>query len=821
MSIDRWMGVPPELRPEAVEAGDPARRRIVREGPRNLEARPLDFRNPFPLAGSHAPRVDSGDAKRFNYYSDDRAAIGLPGGPECALVDRHGTLQAYTGAWGFALGEGAEAFDLRERFCGEDGLPIVRGEAAGDGAAFRFEWFASERRGTEEVDYPVLRNGSYKWTGRLQPRGRNLFFAMRVVRSGAEAAGQQPLLCAFAQRSALCAGAHYLNPRYAEPWEELAFEPDGGRRWLLIGCIRGERHLVAEARVRGGRIESTTLALPHWPQPVQKAPDRPAVAALLVRPESRAAELRFEWLVPGFPMPLSASAPLARARHERLRASTTSLWKRRRAAGMQVQIPEQKVRDAYSQALNHLDICAVKLELTEVLTPGPSGGYHCVVDRDAVDMIHAIALTGDFDRAERMMEYLHGCDIYQETSGMYLWLLGEHYRLSRRRAWAKQVLPLVRRCMSWLTTQWLRKGGENDGLLPSTETCDNELIHGHYVSYHLYALAGARHAVALAEAAGEAALAEGWAEFAKAFGEAVCRKLRELAASTGGVLTPGFEGFQAAPALIEKVWGDPSSKTAVRGGYGERGGADWHNVAAAFPIGVLAPDDPLVTSSLTRWRHTYLEGVFPYPFGGDYTRVHTYNTLNLSGTFLRRGEYYEALRDLYGALLHTSGTHASGEVVTTADRGGGAFTPHNWFSAKFVRFVRDLLVYEDGTALHLLGGLAPGWMREGDVVGIVRAPTHLGTISYRAEFGKAGGDIEVDWRATADARDLIIHLPPFVDGVSVRGDLGPAQQTHAGWRLPSETRRVELRWSACQPPDLSFESVVDAYLEDYRRRFSS
>jgi len=44
----------------------------------------------------------------FNYYCNDNAAIGLPGGPLCALVDIHGTLRSFSGAWAFGLGTEAE-----------------------------------------------------------------------------------------------------------------------------------------------------------------------------------------------------------------------------------------------------------------------------------------------------------------------------------------------------------------------------------------------------------------------------------------------------------------------------------------------------------------------------------------------------------------------------------------------------------------------------------------------------------------------------------------------------------------------------------------
>ena len=85
----RFRGVPDCLLPRPAQ-GD--RLEIVHSGPRNLEARPFDYRNPFRSKGdSLADDHEDG----FDYYVNDNAAIGLPDGPECAVVDRWGTLRYY------------------------------------------------------------------------------------------------------------------------------------------------------------------------------------------------------------------------------------------------------------------------------------------------------------------------------------------------------------------------------------------------------------------------------------------------------------------------------------------------------------------------------------------------------------------------------------------------------------------------------------------------------------------------------------------------------------------------------------------------------
>jgi hypothetical protein len=373
--------------------------------------------------------------------------------------------------------------------------------------------------------------------------------------------------------------------------------------------------------------------------------------------------------------------------------------------------------------------------------------------------------------------------------------------------------------MTWLIRTWLASRRDHDGLLPGASMGDNELITGHFVSYHLYAVAGARWGARLAEVAGQAALAGQWRAFAGAFGGAVMARLGRLVAETGGVITPGFEGYAAQPVTVNVSHVEKPYTYTPAGAYGQTGGCDWHNLGAAFPTEVLPPDHPWITSSLARWRHAYVEGAFPYPSKGEYRWIHNYNTLNLSGTWLRRGGYAEALRDLYGVLLHTSATHASAEVADTGGRLDFNCTPHNWFSAKLVRFIRDLLVHEghDGR-LRLLAGLSPAWMAPGMSVGLSKAPTESGEIGFEAVMREDGLDLDLDFVPRAPEADVVLCLPPFLEARTVTADGAAVAPVGQGWPIPAGARRVEARWVPRPLPDLSFERVASAYIEDYGRR---
>lgn len=833
----RFRGIPQELLP-CNSSGHRQRDRfvIVEAGPRNLADCPFDFRNPFPLLADAAVKtlppngpqtipeqwpVGGDDPDVFNYYCNDNAAIGLPGGPHCALVDIHGTLRAFSGAWAFGLGEDAVPPSVRVRRLRKGWIPIVEAGCATGTFRARFSWFTTEIAETSPIAYPLPGNGSYQWVGAPNPSGRNLFHRIRCEIDNTEAASRPfDLHLGYAQSGALCSGAFYASPQHAPAWDRVWWqrrEPDT----TLLLARHGKDSLCLAILSHGGwRFRRTGNEIRHWPTPVPKAPARPAVTGAVLRqgiPAGDRAEVGL-W-VPEFPVPLDDLSVLLEADAAVLERRTEQAWRNRHARRPLFVIPETKVDHSFRQALNHLDMLSVAVGATEYPTPGPNGGHHIFYDRDASDMIHAYDVVGEHARAERMLDHYWLRHLGQEESGMILWQLGKHYDLTRDREWARRMFPMVTRCMTSLIRLWTDHQADNGGLLPPAALGDNELARGHYVSYHLYAAAGARAGARLATLLHEEPQAADWSAFAAMFDGIVIRRLRALGQATGGLITPTFEGFDAPPMTVDMFWEVPPRKHTYAGAFGANGGCDWHNLAAVFPTGVLSPHDPLITSSVARWRHMYVEGAFPYAQDSDYARVHNYNGMNLSGAWLRRNDWAETVRDLYGALLHTSATHASGEIVNSATRADYNCTPHNWFSGKLVRFIRDLLVYEDDQGrLHLLGGLAPAWMRTGLAVGVQEAPTEYGKLTYSARMRDGGMDMTIEWDARADARGLVLHLPPFLKRPKVLADGRRIRCVAGTWSLPKATRAVDVTWTPCSLPDISFRRIVECYLRDHAAR---
>jgi hypothetical protein len=823
----------------------PRRWELVEAGPRNLEAAPFDYRNPFPLSGMTAMRAlvaDGGNGpgamperwpladqlgEPFDYYANANAAIGVPGGPECGLVDIFGTVRCFSGGWGFGLlapgGIPAAAPALRARTLNPPGTPIIEASARHGSLVWRWTWFAIPAPWLPAADFPAAGNGAYAWL-----EGKACLAANFLIRVRCEARNDGPeparavVQLGYSQASALCAGAFYASPTYAPPFERIVAEPTGAAAGALavLGTLGGHRLWLASLRREEWRCSPAEARLGHWPAPLAGAPGQAGAEWELSIVLDPGQAKSFSLAAPCFPAPDGCQNAIAAGEaFEDARRQCLELWDGQWRGRASINVPEAKVRDAFRQALNHLDLCGVRLAGSEYPTPGPSGGHHLFYERDAPDMIVAYDLVGEHAQAARMIAHYRMRPPGQESAGMLLWLLGEHYRLTRDTQWLRSVWDMVAQYAGWLVAAWERDRADNGGLLAPMAVGDNELAHGHYVSYHLYAVAGARRAVEMAEALSERETAGRWSAFRDAFEAAVLARLAALAARTGGVITPTFEGLEAEPVTVHLTWLTPPRVERITGAYGERGGIDWHNLAAVFPTGVLPPNHSLMDSSLARWRHAYVEGIYPYPKHANYTELHNYNTLNLSGTWLRRGQAAEAVRDLYGALLHTSATHASGEVVRSDLRWDFQCAPHNWFSGKLARLVRDLLVYEEpGGILHLLAGLSPAWMRPGEVVSVTALPTWYGPISLRAGMRADGLDAEIDFQARPDARELRLHLPEFVAATRAEADGQAVALDGRECRLPLGARRVSLRWRPDPLPQISFNAVADSYLRDYRAR---
>ncbi len=437
------------------------------------------------------------------------------------------------------------------------------------------------------------------------------------------------------------------------------------------------------------------------------------------------------WLAP-------PARPLRVAEAERTFAER---W--REGLTIELDVPDARFRDALYAQLAHLymftvhdapRICPVSYPIwwlrdgVYVVTALDRGGFHEFADRACRAVMHQDAYGG------------FGAE--GDGPGESLWMLSEHYLLSRDEEYLRQVYPHLRRKAELLlemrrTERPMRRHVEhvvpkyalspwNDLLcLPPREGLITGRMDGHFPVFWVngFAHAGLTRAARCARALGEAADAARY--------EAEAAEVRE-ALRRAAQAEFGHNERDLASALWPTGWAT---------GYDELVGArfaeHWDQVRC--PGGQYTPE-PL-------W--TYFEA------------AQAHNRLLL-------GEREQAWRSIEHFLTdHTAPglyTYHEGEgdensfLLWQHVRGWDQIhyvTPHGWTAAELFHLLRDCLLYEQGEELVIGAGVPEAWMSSGRPFGVAHAPSHFGEVSW--QYSPAEQVVHVS-AARPPAR-LVVGLP--------------------------------------------------------------
>jgi hypothetical protein len=177
----------------------------------------------------------------------------------------------------------------------------------------------------------------------------------------------------------------------------------------------------------------------------------------------------------------------------------------------------------------------------------------------------------------------------------------------------------------------------------------------------------------------------------------------------------------------------------IPGVAGKTSGSRWGTLNAAYPCGLLAPDDDLITGTIRKMESKISPGGIPMHTGWMEEGMWVAITLdNLAETLLLRGESDAVARYLYATLNHGTPLYTWCE-----ERGPEPGAPkivgdrqHLWTPIAVVRLLRDCLVFEDGDTLHLARGADRSWLARGPLGGTGFA-SHFGPIAYTLALADA------------------------------------------------------------------------------------
>ena len=745
------------------------------------------------------PNIDD-PAQPFSYFIKPSQQLGLPGrvapAPPTGAAGLRDMLHnpahnvfatqvtpeghLYTGAAElvFFAGDPPAEIVQRIRTLRRGYLPCVQMEFERDGIKFRIEAFQF-------------------WLGEAMQSPPVNFIRVTAKNEGTQAAESR-----FGVGFKFGGGDHrpaqLVQEKFSRAWNYEMTEAAALRAGKIIYAWDKNPSLKL-ARLDRSYVEPFRLQGPHEVGSL-------AVYALTLAP---GAETQLVFKMPHFPMDPGRLPELKAADFSDYQARLDRYWDGLLARGASLSLPEAKVNDASKSYRVHNLMSMNILADNEIEQHVNRFQYNRFWLRDGAFFARMYDLWGYPDLAEKELRHFLK---YQDAGGNFvsqkgqldgfgqaLWAMGEHIRLTGDQRFAAELFPAVERAVQWFE-QAIAKDAW--GLMPPTNAADNEMIIGRYTGHNLWAVAGLAGAVAVARAAGENAAAKHIQKLHDDFSRHFLPLLRQAAAKNAGVIPPGMD----VP-----------------------GGIDWGNLFEVWPEGLLDPGDPLITATFSHYRAAhYAEGIATY---GD--SMHHYITERVAEMALRRGEPALALSDLYAMLLHTGSCHEGfewtvfpwdGRDYCTSRLGFQVcnFTPHGWYAALLNTLLRNMLVREDGAALHLLSALSPEWTRPGDVIEFKNAPTYFGPVSLEVKSSEQGAVIKFTPAFRKNPEAVLVHLPYSVQATEVKVNGRPAEISKDGTvAVGPEAAEISVTWQRGAGADLGYRKTVDDYKAEYLRKWES
>jgi hypothetical protein len=711
-------------------------------------------------------------AEPWSFIVAPTEQIGVPGYPAGTEITPEGYLYTGSAEIVFRFGPRLRPWNVPIRSLAEGRYPIVSSTARNRNVTYSLTTFSAAVAG-QPVDFIRVR---------IRNRGRQT--ARAAWSLGTRYTGGEPKGAGRRFRFArpvtpVRSGLYYqpgdaFNPRSVQRFAGNAFLRDGRALYITHRTPRG----FGSKRVRGPRhARRTTLVGASRYSGLL----RPGASAVL------------DFTVPVVPVdrPSAVYSQIAAAPYGKYRARALGMWRGLLGRAMEVHVPEQKVVDTFYASVMNLALARYRQDGYWIQTVN-NLQYHSFWLRDAAMISSTFDQVGLHDIAAQDLDFFL---TWQQPDGLFisrpgqydgfgqaLWAFGDHVRRTGDAAYAQKVLPAIGRAMDWLEKA---RAADPLGLLPPSTPQDNELIAGHLVGDNLWGVAGARAAATIARASGDPQLADRWAAEAAAYQATLDAQLRQAVKRTGGWIPPALDA---------------------------KGGQDWGNLWPVYPTGVYSASNDMVKRTMDHARARFEEGIATYLDG---RLLHDYLGFRVFQTDLAAGNQSRAVDGLYAELAHTTATHGGFETgvrVYGSRAVDDNMTPHGWFAAEYVSFLRNMLVRERDDGIALMSALSPAWLKPGEAVSVHDAPTTYGKVSFTLRATDDGARLE--WHADVpEGTPLHWPLPDFVKDVTAPG----IEKDGRTVLLPSRTGTMTVHWKLGSGGE-SFLHAVDQLRAAYKRR---
>ncbi len=394
---------------------------------------------------------------------------------------------------------------------------------------------------------------------------------------------------------------------------------------------------------------------------------------------------------------------------------TVAQWEDKLYKGMQIQVPEKRVMDAFIANKAYL----LMFQDNDYITPGPSI-YHHFWFRDATYMLYALDLMGYPEDVSRvLMTYPRrqkwNGDFYSQagewdSSGEAIWTLMQHYKLTRDQQFLRRMFGPMSNAAHWIIRKkWQNKKQDPGykGLMPPGLSAEHFGLSDYYYWDDFWALAGIRGVLQAAKTLRRSTF--WWEQQYTKFYNAINTSLTCIEGNFGKPIIPISPSRRMDSAAIGSL-------------------------SSYYPLRILSPDDIRLRNTIDwMYENNFIGNGFFHDV--NHAGYGTYLTLHVAECYLGRRDT-KAL-DIFNWILDVaSATWTWPEAINPQTFGGTMGDGHHgWAVADLLIFIRNLFFFEEKERLVITPVMPASWQKRGARASITEAPS---------EFGKIGFEITAD-----------------------------------------------------------------------------
>jgi hypothetical protein len=776
------------------------------------------------LGGMHNPSIDPSQ-EPFSYFWHPTDVLGTLFAPVASEVTPEGYIYTGFGELMFFTGNPLQPVDQRTKTLEHGYLPVVQYQVKRENLTYHFTMMATDLGGSlAGVPVNLIRVEVKNETS--APHVGFLSSAFRV--QPPQTRLETPDDFRFGQKfglipDRLTAGQVKFNPDWKYSFTSTSLVRDGSilysfpRDPSLLQTAMSERDSgIRVQRFLSGQIEEVRRKMVLTPD----TPMGIVQYRFMLKP-GEGKELLFK--LPLAPLPQSSpeSALLDAASYDREHQVQTALWTDMVQKNTPITIPEEKVQQSLL-ANTIYSLLAIDKVGQDYIPTVNKFQYHTYFPTDTSLMAVSLDDMGQISVARDILLYgikaqhPDGSIVLEhelwESFGHILWAWDRHYTLTKDEAFLAHVYPSVVKSMDWeinITSK------DDLGLIPTASIFDDaQLKDCHQTGQDLWTLIGIQAAVQMAKDLGKTEDAARFQTEYDRFRAAFDKVLALQTAKTGGYVPPSLDHTLA--------------------------GNDWDNLHLLYPTPLFDPSDPRVAATDKKVRASFKEGILPYvlPYAlsehdGKYTfddapRLHYWHMPDIAENELVRGHpeaQKEIVEDLYALLLHTTSTHATQEFGTypwsTRDYMPQNILPDGSTSAVLVELIRNMLVREYKSELHLFSAISPEWLGAGKSIDVKDEPTNFGPVSASMRLTNDALTVSLSNQFRSAPAKLVLHIPWFYEATSAEVDGHSVAVDNSGIDVSPDAKTIRLRGRMrSSDRTLSYSNAVKEYKAEYARRYT-